>query len=671
MAKWLNRIMHAFGYEARSTAGSTQVNSHNHWLINMSDAAGVEVNADTVLGMAVAYAAIRNISEDIAGLPLHRYRRLERGRELADDSSAITLLQGEPNQYMHGYTFRETMTAQALLYHNAYAVIKRDSHYNIIGYIPLWTPLVDVYRTEGGLVYEVRTYEGSPTSETYTSDEILHLQGISFSDGLTGDNPIVMLRKTIAVAMATEQFAERYFANNATLGGVFSVADGLGDDAQRHLKEQLEELHTGYTNAFKVLVAEQGATFTQFNSSADGAQLIEARKFHVANIARLYRIPPHMIGDLDRATNNNIEQQSIDYVKHTLRPWLTRWEYELNAKSLTESDKRLGYYFKHSVEGFLRGDSEARREFYTAMFNIGVYSQNDIRELEDDAPIEGGDTYYVPLNMIPIDAYTAGSAPEPAAADDGGQRARDIIAINRKARAKASVIQRARTTDQYRKLFADAANRIISRERNEVERASKKYLPEDVKGFQDWLEQFYQKHETAVADIMRPPMESYGEAVHGIAAEDVDGNAQPSEGIRQFISAYVATYAVSHVISSKRQLLDVSGSDNPLDAVVERLQEWVDKRGQKITQKELVKMKGAVVRETYKTNGVTHIIWRNVGSENCPICTKLDGKTIGIEKEFFNEGDSIEAEGQEPIVFKSSIRHPPAHGGCNCEILPG
>jgi len=255
----------------------------------------------------------------------------------------------------------------------------------------------------GRLYYKYRTSpDDAPTMEGSTVNlspsEVFHVPGLGF-DGLVGYSPIAMAKNAIGMAIACEEYGAKFFANGAAPGGVLEHP-GTIKDPQR-VRESWQSTFGGSGNANKIAVLEEGMKYTPISMSPEQAQFLETRKFQINEIARIFRVPPHMVGDLEKSSFSNIEQQSLEFVKYTLDPWVVRWEQTLNRTLLTESEKK-DYFFKFSVEGLLRGDYETRMNGYATARQNGWMSANDIRELEnlDRIPAEeGGDLYLVNGNM--------------------------------------------------------------------------------------------------------------------------------------------------------------------------------------------------------------------------------------------------------------------------------
>lgn len=376
--------------------------------LGLPSTAGVRVNEESALRVTAVYACVRVIAETVASLPLPLYRRLERGKEKVTEHPLYPVLHDMPNPEMTSFTFREVLMTQLLLWGNAYAQIVRDKRGQVLELWPLLPAGMELVRDEKTKQLVYRYAEGMKTIE-YKAEQIFHIPGLSF-DGVKGLSPIAVAREAIGLALATEEFGSRFFGNGARPGGILEHP-GVVKDPEK-LRKSWEEVYKGLQNSHKIAVLEEGMKYHEIGIPPEDAQFLETRKFQLNEICRIFRVPPHLVGDLERATFSNIEHQSIDFVVHTIRPWLVRWEQSI-VKALLLPEERKLYFPRFNVDGLLRGDFKTRMEGYAIGRQNGWYSANDIRELEDMNPIPeeaGGDLYLVNGNMLP--AKLAGSKAE-------------------------------------------------------------------------------------------------------------------------------------------------------------------------------------------------------------------------------------------------------------------
>ena len=379
--------------------------------------AGKNVNERSAMQMTAVYACVRILSEAIAGLPLHMYRyKDEGGKEKALDHSLYQLLHDEPNPEMTSFVFRETLMTHLLLWGNAYAQIIRNGKGEVIALYPLMPNRMSVNRDKNGMLYyqyqksndDAPTLEGS--SVILSPSEVLHVPGLGF-DGLVGYSPIAMAKNAIGLSIAAEEYGAKFYANGAAPSGVLEHPGVLKDPAK--VRDSWNAAFGGSSNSHKVAVLEEGLKYTPISISPNEAQFLETRKFQIDEIARIFRVPPHMVGDLEKSSFSNIEQQSLEFVKYTLDPWVVRWEQSLSRALLSPEEKKT-YFFKFNVDGLLRGSYHERMQGYSIGIQNGFMCPNDVRELENLDMIseeDGGFKFMVNGNMV--DLKNVGAAYQP------------------------------------------------------------------------------------------------------------------------------------------------------------------------------------------------------------------------------------------------------------------
>lgn len=363
---------------------------------------GKPVNERTAMQTTAVYACVRILAEAIASLPLHVYEyQDDGGKKLVHDHPLYYLLHDEPNPEMTSFVFRETLMSHLLIWGNAYAQIIRDGAGRVLGLYPLLPDKMEVQRDDRGNIYYVysRNSDENPMFKEYgniklKAEDVLHIPGLGF-DGLIGYSPIAMAKNAVGMTLACEEYGASFFANGANPGGVLEHPGVLKDPSK--VRESWNSVYRGVNNAHKIAVLEEGMKYQQIGIPPEEAQFLETRKFQINEIARLYRIPPHMVGDLDKSSFSNIEQQSLEFVKYTLDPWVIRWEQSLQRSLLLPGEKGK-YFIKLNVDGLLRGDYQSRMNGYAVGRQNGWFSANDIREMENMNPIpdeEGGNLYLI------------------------------------------------------------------------------------------------------------------------------------------------------------------------------------------------------------------------------------------------------------------------------------
>lgn len=396
MGKFRNFLLRDMAEESKSA----EQKRHEDFVLGKDDLALASDDSSTItersaMRISSVYSCVRVLSEDFASLPLHLYRQQGKYREKATMHPLYDLLYIKPNPEMSSFTLREVGMTNLLLWGNGYIQKIYDKAGNIIQLWPLLSERMRVERdpATNEIKYHYTTNKGKVV--TMTRKEVLHIPGLSF-DGLTGLSPIGLARKSLYTAKAAQVYGSKFFENGARPGGVLEHPGTL--ENPERIRESWNEVYKGAANSHRVAVLEEGMKYHEIGIPPADAQFIETRKFEMNEICRIYRVPPHMVGDLEKATFSNIEQQSLDYVIYTLRPWIVRWEQAIQTQLLNDIEIAQGYYPRFNVDGLLRGDFNTRMQGYATGRQNGWYSANDIREKEDMNPIpaeQGGDDYLV------------------------------------------------------------------------------------------------------------------------------------------------------------------------------------------------------------------------------------------------------------------------------------
>lgn len=352
-------------------------------------ASGVTVNESTALQYSAVYAAIRLLSESVAGLPLHTFERLDEGKRRANAHPVAGLLSHSINSNISSYAFRQTLMGHVLTYGNGYAEIVRDGSGNPVELLQITPDRVRVDQDSNGTV----TYIVDETVHLSQVD-MFHIAGLGF-DGLIGYSPITLAKQSIGLGLGSERFGGSFFGNSARPAGVLTHPNRLSKEAKENLRDSWRSTYAGPDNSGRTAILEEGVTFSPIGLSNEDAQYLETRQFQVVEIARWFGVPPHMIASLDNATFSNIEHQGIEFVTYSLRPWLVRWEQEIRRKLFADDT----FFSEFQVDGLLRGDAKTRYDGYKVARETGWLSVNEIRSLENLSPVDGGDQYIQPLNM--------------------------------------------------------------------------------------------------------------------------------------------------------------------------------------------------------------------------------------------------------------------------------
>ena len=362
--------------------------------------AGVMVDKNTAVKVSAVFACVNLISQTVAALPLGLYETVERGKRKATNHPLYPLLHSLPNHATTHFDFWQMLMVNLLLTGDGFAVLKRDGD-NIIR--EMWnvpSSAVTIFRNPatGEKYYQV-TESGKVAK--YYPENMLHVQGMRYNNTDTSLDPIAIAREALGLSLATEEYGAKYFSNGANPGAIIEYQTEMSDEAFTRFKESFNEKYSGIGNSSKVLFLEGGAKYNKIGNAPEESQFLETRRFQAIEIARFWNVPPPMIMELERSTFSNMEQLSINFVQYCLTSWLVKNEQTIYRDCLSEKDRKR-YFAKFNVKGLLRGDITARKEFYNTMIQNGVYSPNDVLEMEDENGYEGGDIHMVNGNMIPV-----------------------------------------------------------------------------------------------------------------------------------------------------------------------------------------------------------------------------------------------------------------------------
>ena len=356
---------------------------------------GVGVSEKSSIGLTAVWASVRLLSDTIASLPLNLYRMDNKGSKFIDFKSPLnTLMSTSPSPNYTTYNFIETMMSNLLLWGNAYAFIKRNGGARPVELQILSPEYVEPFKSEeDGLVY----YK-IKDSNILSDREVIHIVGFSY-DGVLGKSPIKACQEALGIGMASQEFGANFFGRGANLSGVLEHPSRLSDDAANRLRQSFSNRFAGIKNSHQTAVLEEGVKFKAIGMPLSDAQFIETRRFSVEEVARIFRVPNHLINDLTRSTYSNIEQQSLEFAKYSLTPYLVNWEQELNRKLLASREIST-HFFKFQTKELLRSDANSRADYYRKLFEVGALSPNEIRNMEDMNTLGvEGDEHYVPLNL--------------------------------------------------------------------------------------------------------------------------------------------------------------------------------------------------------------------------------------------------------------------------------
>ena len=531
----LKSIRSLFANTINKLAGYTLISDSGSWTYTGISTTGQNVNQASSMTYSAVWAAVRAISEGVASLPLQVFRRGHDGsRSKANDHPLYRILHDQPNPEMSALTFRETLMGHALVWGNGYAEIVRDKNSGRVQQLwPLDPSQVEPVRDENGELF----YKYG--SVIFLPAEILHIKGLSF-DGVKGYSVIAQAKNSIGLGMAVEEFGSTFFGQGGKPAGVISVPGKLNSEAIQNMRKSWEDMHATVKNAHRVAILQNGVTYQTIGTPPDDAQWIASRQFQLQEVARWFKIPASKIG-AGAGTYSSLEQDNLAFLQETLRPWLIRWEQEINFKLISSLDQ---LYAEHNQDALLRGDTAGRSAFYASALSWGWLSRNDVRALENLPPFIGGDAYMIPKNMDPAfgpgqtpaavdQAKTLGQMPTPPAPDP----------------TPAPAPQQ--NNFGFAKLLEAARKQIRKIEANHLARISNKpgeFIPA--------LEKFLEAHQERVQIILEPVMEFI--------------QPESGGGVRA---------AADHCDALKVEWLDLAGSATPRNLKLladEKLTNWIE-----------------------------------------------------------------------------------------------
>ncbi len=650
----------------------------------LGSSGGGGVSEEGAMRLSAVYACVRVLAETVAALPLIVYERQERGKRRATETSLYTLLHDAPNPLMTAFEWRETLMGHLALWGNAYCEIEYSNGGEILALWPLRPDLMeDIRRGSQGLTYVYRLPDGK--QQILPGERVFHVRGLS-PDGVRGYSPVAdFSRRLVGMGLAVEAYGSAFFGNGARPGGVLQHPGKLSDEAYDNLRSSWGARHEGVSNAHRVAILEEGMTFQAVGVPPEEAQFLESMKFNRTQIASIFRVPPHMIGDLERATFSNIEQQSIEFKTYTMEPWLVRWQQAINARLMSEIE-RPRYFAEFLADALLRGDTVSRYQAHSIGRQNGWLSANDIREMENMNPVDGGDVYLIPLNMVPADGATVAPVVEtpdeeaPDATDEERTFLRNGVEV--RATEYNAAAARHRLQVAYLPLYEDVAGRVVRREANDITNAAKRLLGKGKPAeFDEWLERFWVEDEAFTRKAYAPLVRSYAAQIAELTQRETGQEAKGS--VDGFTDAYLDEAARRHVNHLRARVRGAMGerraigedepvTDEALAAQIEAmLESYRENEPERVARQESVRANNALAIALYGLMQVFRKRWITFG-DNCPYCDKLAGRSIDLNAFFLSVGQQFLPEGAElPLIPGQNIGHAPAHEGCDCMVVAG
>ena len=642
-----------------------------------------EVSPHEALSSTPVWAAVNLIAGTIGSLPLVLYRELENGgKERAGDLPLYDLLRWQPNGFQTAVEFMEMGQGHLCLRGNAFFRLETNRADELTAIVPLHPDRMKLKLLSDGVI-EYHYKSGMGAARVFSSEEILHVKGLS-GDGLIGYSPITMSAGSIALSKAAERYGSRFFQNSATPSGILSHPGKLKPEARSNIKKSWQSAH-GAGKQHSVALLEEGLSWTALSVTPEEAQFLETRKFQAEEICRLFNVPPHLLMLLDRSTFSNVVEQNKAFAVNCIRPWAIRWEQAIR-KSILERFGDSSLFTEFEMVALLRPDTMARAQANAILLQNGALTIDEWRARENMNPLDSraGEVHWMPLNIAPVAVAEAGPSEDEAASQLRNELRSQHVEVDDSfgLRELRSLSNRRRIAEATRPLIEDASQRLLKREVKAVQRMMKKQLTgitpdrelRGTDGLHSDLEEFYHGEFTEViAEAMLPVVRSYAREIYTQAALEVGFPPEFTPELEEFIKGYVAVSAAQHARTSRQELQSIISTTSfteVLNALELKLAEWLDKRAQKMANRQTTEGNGAFTKFAYVAGGVISLRWVTAGSATCPFCKKLNGRNIIASGNFLEAGTAFDTE-EGRLKVPRNVGHPPAHPGCDCFISPG
>ena len=675
--------------------------------LGAASSSGQIVTPERALQEPTVYACVRILTESVAQLPVKIYRRVNGVHEPVESGKLFDLLQF-PNSWQDSFQFRAYMMRCLLLYGNFFALKTRQSGGLVTELMPLDPQAVSVSQ-QGYKVQYSYTMNGGRTVVCDSAD-MLHILGETSRNGIRGDSPVMINRNTIGLALATAAHGARIFRNGARPSGVLKHPGKLSDEALEHLKQSWLASHSG-DNAGGTAILEEGMSFDPVSMTNEDAQYLQTRKLQRDMICGIFRVPPHMVADLEKSSFNNIEHQSLEFVKYSVLPWARRIETAIWHSLLTPKQRAEGLHVEFLLDGLERADIASRYGAYNTAINAGILSANECRALENRNPRDGGDVYLQPLNMT--DSSQADNAlrhqglsdvldrlarlspiPEPtirsAEKEDEAEHEHDDWAAGEWSEESADLN---RIMQELRVRLVEVYRELVAKEIVGVRKLVDEYFPKEV--FPDGQRSGAQAKDSVKAtegEFMealrvlyarylpwKSTVEKYdlytnlAAQVVAMAGRQVPGvdSVKVLKQLRATAPEYAAIEVERYVERALGQMQSlVNQGGDVRQAINKRLDEWNATKAKKMSTHAAVCAANWYARECYELSGVQKIKWVTNGSKTCGFCAKLSGRVVGIKEVFAGKGEVFQDGDKASLKTRRKLKHPPLHRGCVCAIVP-
>ena len=628
----MNILKRLFGGEQRSMTTRDVDGWQN--LLGAKTRSGVQVDTAAALSIPAALSAVRLLSEAVASLPLIVYERAE-GRIRAVTHPLYSLLHEQPNHRHSPFQLKEMMMLSLLVDGNSYAFIQRDAVGQPVALWPVQASRVTVRQDDNGNVtYEINTSSGQVV---YRPDEILHIAGLSF-DGLTGRSPISLARESLGSAVAELQHGSSFFKNSSIPSGVITHPGQLSEQGQELLKSSWQSAYGGTVASGKTAILEEGMKFEPIKFNNKDSQWLESRAFSVKEIARIFRVPPHLLGDLEKASYASIEQQNLDFLTYSLRPWLCRIEEAVNLQLLYEHERQQ-YFAEFLTADLLRADTKNRFESYQTALQSGWLSINEVRQRENMPTVPGGDKLFIELNREPLDE-------------------RSKLEIRSQERDTELATVKRKLTAFFEELLKKEQEALLELIENVT----------DVAMLEAVITNWYTENLDSLAADVHKEFKPLIRSLNENAASVVDAPAWTRADLDSYCTEYSRSFAEKHAAISVLTLCAAIIPEQAQQSIKQHLEGQRETRPGKMSESEASKITNSTRKKTWKDAGVTKLVWQ-VEPDACVLCSALAGKVVGIDAPFIAAGEELQC-GEEMITHQRATFAPPLHVGCQCWIAP-
>ena len=638
-------------------------------MLDQLSSSGIEVTEETAQKLTAFYRAIEILSQTVGMLPLKVYRRVDQGKEEARDHHLWNLLHDTPNTIQTAMEYREMMQAHLVIGNNAIAVIERGNNsgrpQKLIPIDPRRVQLMRNTDGNGELFYRIQFRDG-PLD--FASSEIHHVKGRS-KNGLWGDSRLLFGTDAIGRGLAVQSNAAHLFANSSVPGGILKSKKILGPTGRKDLRKQWEEGYKGTEKKGRIAVLEEDLDFQPVSLSPVEVELIAQTDLTVDDISRLTGVPKHMLAKSDAQAYKNVEIISTEFIIYGLLPWLKRWEQAITRDLIPEAERKE-IFVEFSIQGLLRGDFKTRTEGYTKGRQWGWYSANDIKRFENENTIgPKGDLYLVPMNMVKAEDVL--NPPEPAPVVEPTDPTDPTDPPKRSYVRRSISDLRLANRRVHEPMFIDIYSRLVKRETNELRKGTEKHL-RDLTTFNTFIDDFYRSFGTVVEQLTLPMFTTFSRSIAEVVITELGEPIAQLVDVEDIALSHTREAALRYRVSSKMQLkaLFENTKDLTFDTVNKRLDGWVDTKAKKFAARELLDAESTFVIEEYRNQGIGNKRWQTVGA-NCPLCNRMQGKIVGLSRNFLEAGDKVDPGDGEtsPLNLHRSVKGPPLHQGCDCMVV--